>query len=337
MRGRLIGTIIAVAVGLLPLASEAAPAQRDVAQAKRWFSHGVAAANAGEYDRARKDFVAAYALVPSVDILWNLSIAEEKVGMDVDALVHVREYVAHSAARPDKKRLGEERIAELEGRTARLEIVADDSATIFVDGAPSSGGTLDVAVGVHSIVVKSEGHDDVTRAVDAKVGQRTVVNVKASEIERQRPPVSSVALSSAPAPLLLVRPPTRASVPDASESHSNKNRVILGLGGAAVAALAAGVFFAWQASNERDEANRLYPQISRGDLSCPRAGSLCGNYDDARSAADRNQAISTGLLVTGGVVGGAAVAAWVLWPSSPVQITPSVGKEVAGAAMHGRF
>lgn len=318
---------------LLPAVASAAP--DDVSGAKKWFEQGISAANAGNYETARRSFAAAYALVPSVDILWNLAVAEQKVGSDVDALGHLRAYAAHPAARPDRKRLAEDLIVDLEARTARLDVSADEGAVVLVDGAARSPGLVDVGVGPHSITVRGKDGEEATRAVEAKAGDVTRLNLTSAARERERALARAAAAPAPERPSTVVL--TRTAPPGADRPASHRGLVVAGLGGAALVMLAGGAYFAWTAGNDREDANQLYLKLSGDELSCKRSGTLCDDYSNARSSAQRNEGIATGLLVTGGVLGGAAMAAWLLWPNAPAQVAPTASKDAMGMTVQGRF
>ena len=69
------------------------------ARAASWFKNGVERTRANDYEGARTSFAAAYAIVPSTDILWNLGVAERRSGKPIDALAHLKSYVAQPNGR----------------------------------------------------------------------------------------------------------------------------------------------------------------------------------------------------------------------------------------------
>lgn len=307
----------------------AAPPSREADAAKQWFAHGVAAARTGDLPAARKAFGAAYALVPSVDILWNLAMTERKLGDTVAALDHFRTYVASPDARADRKKLAqEEALPELEAATAHLAFAEPEGAIAVVDGKQASTATtLDVAPGVHSVIIRHEGVDR-TLAVEAVAGVVT------------RIPSAAPAAAPAPAPAVVAAPaPAAAPVVGLVQSPpaSNRTTAVLALGGAAVLSIAAGVYFSFQAHADQETSDRLQTRMRNDDLSCKHSGSLCDDYESARSSAQRNSLLGSGLLVGGGVLGGAAVAALVLWPSSTTRVAPIAGRDTAGVSVAGRF
>ncbi|MBS2017136.1 MAG: hypothetical protein JST00_29890 [Deltaproteobacteria bacterium] len=315
---------------------------RDAAQAQQWFARGVTAARAGDHATARRDFGLAYALVPSVDILWNLAAAERLGGDAVAALQHLRVYVASPEARADRKKLAsEELVPELEAQTARLRFDEPEGTVVTVDGAevgPSS--TIDVTPGVHAIVVRRDGVER-TFAASALAGTTSTVGEEASE-KSATPPATPVTAAASPTPPTVTPTPAAPSAtlapPDLVVTHApGRTTTVLALGGVAVATIATGIVFSVIAREDQAEADRLEVKMRDDDRTCRRAGTLCADYDSATSAAQRSMLLSTSMLVTGGVLGGASIAAWILWPTSTTRVVPMAGKDVAGVGVSGRF
>lgn len=306
--------------------------RREIDAARQWFKHGLAAVRAGDLAAARKAFSAAYALVPSVDILWNLASTERKFGDAVAALAHLRAYVADPDARADRKKLAEEMLPELEAETGHLVLAEPEGTVVVVDGKQvAAWGTVDLAPGVHAVVLRADGRDR-TLAVETPAGAVT-------RLPSAAPIFTPLAVSPTPTVALTPTPTlalTLAPTPSASPA-SGRTAAVLGLGGAAVLALAGGVYFALAARADQETSDRLQVQLRSDDLSCRRSGTLCDDFESARSASQRNSLLGTSLLVGGGVLGGAAVAAWVLWPGSATHVTPAATKDAASITMTGRF
>jgi hypothetical protein len=311
-------------------ANDSANGARETDAAQQWFKHGLVAVRAGDLAAARKAFGAAYALVPSVDILWNLATTERKLGDLVAALGHLRAYVADPEARADRKKLAEEdMLPELEAATGHLLVAEPEGTIVIVDGKQiAASATLDLAPGVHSVVLRGDGRERIL-AVETPAGLATRLPatvpafVQAFAVPSAFPSASTAALASPLAP--------------APAPASGRNVAVLGLGGAAVLALAGGVYFALAARADQETSDRLQVQLRGDDLSCRRSGTICDDFESARSASQRNSLLGTGLLVGGGVLGGAAVAAWVLWPGSVTRVTPTATRDAAGITMTGRF
>lgn len=305
-------------------------------QAQQWFARGVTAARAGDHAAARRAFAAAYSLVASVDILWNLAAAERLSGDSVSAVQHLRAYVTAVDARADRKRLAEEElIPELESQTARLRIEEPEGTIVLVDGKEvPHATTLDVAPGMHAVQTRREGdeRDAVVEAIAAAT--ITFGRVPVAEPPTAKPGATPLTMAAAPVPPTVV--PVAPSPAEVARAPG-RTTTVLALGGIGLAAIATGIVFAVVAREDQADADRLEVKMRDDDRTCKRAASLCSDYDSATSAAQRSMLLSSTLLATGGLMGGAAIAAWILWPTSTTRMVPVAGKDVAGIGLSGRF
>ena len=319
----------------------ASPAEAQArAQAQQWFARGVTAARTGDLAGARRAFATAYGLVPSVDILWNLAAAERLAGDHVAALQHLRAYVAAPDARADRKKVADDDLVpELESVTARLRIDEPEGSVVVVDGKEVARAiTLDVAPGVHAVQVR-RGDEERSTAVDAVAGKTTTLG-QDNGAERAASASSTSngpAAAAAPAPSPIVVAPFAPAPAEIVTRAPGRTTAVFALGGAALAAIATGVVFAVVAREDQADADRLEVKIRDDDRTCRRAGTLCADYDSATGAAQRSMLLSSSMLATGGVLGGAAIAAWILWPSTTTKVVPMTGKDVAGLGVTGRF
>jgi len=263
--------------------------------------------------------------------LWNLASTERKLGRHVDALRHLRAYVQHTAARADRKQVAvTDLIPELELAVARITFQAPPGTRLTVDGVPNVGTEIEVEPGIHTVVA-TLNNDERSLAVDAPAGVTTTTTIA---FAIAAPPEALAPTPAVVAPVIVA--PLAPSTSKKS-STATRNWTVLGLGATGVIAIGAGVVFAALASDDRSEAERLYTRMRDDDASCKRSGSLCSDHDSARSGAQRNEAISTSMFVTGGVLSGAAIAAWILWPNASTHVTPAASKDAAFVNVTGRF
>jgi hypothetical protein len=323
---------ITVVLGLLA-AREAEAAPADVNAAHQWFARGIEAARAGDLPAARRAFGAAYALVPSVDILWNLAAVERKSGDSVGALEHLRQYVASPESRADRQKIAnEELLPELEAACAHLALSEPDGTIVLVDGKQvASTSIVDLAPGIHAVTVQRDGG---VRTVPVDLAPALVTHWSASAAPSADGPTHVPPL---PAPAPSASPAVAPAWAAPAVGPSSRTPAVVALGSAAVVSIAAGVYFAFAARNAQETSDRLEVQLRTDDLSCRRSGTLCDDYDSARSAAQRNGLLGTTLLVSGGILGGTAIATWLLWPSSATRFAPTAAKDSAGVVMSGRF
>jgi hypothetical protein len=320
-------TIAIVLAALAAGSSARADAQTDTQkQAQRWFDAGLHAPND---EAALASFSAAYALVPSVDILWNVAMTERRLGRTLPALEHLRAYQLHPASRPERRATAERAIAELERDTARVA----SAVTFTVDGASHAAGSVDVMPGVHGVTVLC-GDEVQSVAIDAVAGTRFDAVCKSHRDATPRdvtPPARAV--HDAP-PLEAASPPRDRVAPSLVMNDApGRTRAVVALTAGAVVSVAGGVLFGSLANGARDDSNKLTAQIGANGFSCRRAGTVCSDRDAADSRGQIFGAASTGLFVTSGLLGGAAIMSFLLWPKREMRVAPSttgMGASVMG-------
>lgn len=348
MKGTIATLALGVALGAM-FVTQTASADDDVTRARQTFARGMSQARKNELEDARRSFAAAYALVPSVDILWNLAMTERGLDRHVEALGHLRLYVASQAARADRKQLAEaELIPELVVATGHLSVHAPEGAVIDVDGVAVASPVLDVEPGVHAVGI-TFGALKEARIVNVAAAIETKVDfVKTPAPASVEPPPRTIAPEE---PVL----PKTSTPPRETHAHEKARMwTLLGLGGAAVVSAAGGVVFASMGASDRAEAERLYTKIRDGGESCSTGGSICPDHDRAAAAANRENAAATTFFVASGVFAGATIAAWLLWPSADehaepradrraqpptarARVLPAVGVNGASVTLHATF
>jgi len=321
-------TLCTARVAMAEPSARAPSAELDAA--RRWFDLGLRAVRAGNFAEAQRAFGAAYALVPSVEILWNLASAARKSGDVVSALEHLRRYVGRPDARADRAKLAvEEAIPELESQTAHLALALPEGASVTVDRRPVAPiSTVDVLPGVHAVAIYRNGRDRVL-AVEAGVGTTTRV------MDPDDAPLAPAVV--VPAAVPPPPPATPGSQASSQPRGIGRGAATATLGGAALVAVAGGVYFTLAARELQKSSDELRVRIRSDDPTCKRSGTLCDDFVSARNAAARDSALGTSFLVSGGVLAGAAFVAWLLWPASTVHVVPTTAKDGAGVLAVGSF
>ena len=201
-----------------------------------------------------------------------------------------------------------------------------EGASVVVDGRPvAASSTVDVLPGIHAVSIRRAGREQ-RIAVDAPAGVLTPVGAEAEVSPAPAPPPIAAAPQAPVDPRLVSSP-----------SAAGRTTTVLALGGAALLTIAGGVYFTLAARDAQETSDQLQIRMRSDDLSCKRSGSLCEDYESARSASSRSSVLGTSLLVSGGVLGGAAVAAWVLWPAATTRVAPMAAKDGGGVTVVGRF
>lgn len=303
--------VLALAAAMPTVAHADEPTLDAAADAR--FKEGLAHAKQGRYEQARTSFLQTLALSPeSPKVFLNLAISEHGTGRWLDALAHLKEYLARSKdAKADEVR--NTLYQELWKRTAHLRIAAEPGAIIMLDGVNLGNAPLDEIVDV----LPGSHH------LGAGAGS--------IEIHAQPDVITDVAVP---------RPPSSMPVPPPTESHDQPSAarwiVPAGLGAVAVGALAMGIGFAAASRNAEDRANRL--RGADGGASCDDLSSTsCHERREALEATTTHRTWSYASYAGGFVFGAAALGTYFFWPKGSTRVAPSAGRDSATLHIFGEF
>ena len=133
----------------------------DVEEARRLFAEGVRLYQRGDYEGARRLFKQADAEHHAPAIVYNLGLAEEKLGHPQAAVDAYEAYVAEVGESGELAPAAAVAIAQLKARSTRLRVESrPPGARVFVDGAPlrePAPTSILVPAAHHVVVVQGEG------------------------------------------------------------------------------------------------------------------------------------------------------------------------------------
>lgn len=311
------------------------------AEARARANEGLTLHKHGDDAGALLKFQQAYALVPLPELLFDLSLAEQRTGHLLEAQAGYRKcaadpaFAAHAAD-------ARQHLEELRGQLGHLAIEAPPGTALTIDGQPVTDWSvpIDVLPGPHSVAATNGWQ--VTRSVDAAAGKEIVVSLGPASGAATPAPAATTPPPAAAAPPASTGAGDVTAPPATSSSSSSAKLIVAGsLAGLAVVAVGVGVVFGLESVGKGNDASTLNGQ--RGAAPCPAAGaSLCQNLSNDYSAQKTDATIAGALYVTGGVLAVGAVATWLLWPRSTTTtsgawVVPSVGPQWAGVAGGGRF
>jgi hypothetical protein len=150
-----------------PPTTPAGTGQADAAteEARKHFRTGVKLYNDGNYDGARAEFEAAYALKPGPSSLQNIALCQKAQFHYVEAVDTLdRLLAAHGTSLSDaEKQAVQTAIAELNGVIGTIVVdVSPADASITLDGTPVAPAQRDrgirVSVGEHTLEAKASGY-----------------------------------------------------------------------------------------------------------------------------------------------------------------------------------
>ena len=181
-------------------AGPGADADQARADAQKRLSEGLDRYGRGDYDGARLAFQQAYAVLASVDLLYNLSRAEVKSGHALEAIVHLHQILRDPKATEDDHTKAARLLDDANRITAHIAVNAPAGAEILIDHVPSGEAPLnepfDVTPGKHLCEARGNGASRVVEIV-ASVGD--VVTARFA-LDTARPATVSAPVPMAPPP-----------------------------------------------------------------------------------------------------------------------------------------
>jgi serine/threonine-protein kinase len=333
-------SIAAISAALWGLAGDARAQNAD---AEALFNDAVKLEAAGKTDEACDAFEGSNRLEPRAGTLLRLGQCREKQGRLVSAWSAYKDSLTR-VKDPKKKQAAVDRIAALEPKLSYLTVsvpddVRVDGLVVLRNGKPLDPVLWNRAVpvdgGAYTIEGSAPGHEGWRTTVEVAVsGDKLSVEVprfKAIEKLVDPPPGGGGGDEIAP-------PPDDDGPSDddrpAPSSFTGKRKLALGLAGAGVVAIGAGVALGLSAKGLEDDAFALCPD---GE------GTPCANAAEANALSDRGDSRAMLANVAFGVGGVAIVGAAVLWftgkPAARdgVAVTPRIGPRSAGVTVQLRF
>ncbi len=205
----------------------------DEAEVRQRFERGVLAEQQGQYELARRHYLAAYELLPNGPVAANLGFVEARLELWTASARHLRGALDQElppATRPEVERALEQVLAHV----GELNItVSPESALVTVDDQPvargAAGRVAYVEPGMVTIRAMQVGFAPVVVAVPVGAGQRAPVRLllQASGNATQPP-------ASAPAPRVFSPPPSEPGLLLPPEA-------LVAVGGATLTLAAAGL------------------------------------------------------------------------------------------------
>lgn len=294
-----------------------------VDEARQRFQKGVQLFHEWSFEAALAEFRKAYQLAPSYRVLYNIGQVHYELHNYVDALKAFRQYLSEGGTEVpvDRRTQIEADIRKLEGRVGYVEVVANVDGQVSIDDVPV--GTLPIKSpilvnpGMRRVSVTKPGFGTTARNVSIAGGDHARVELELNEAVASGRGVQS----------------TKGK----GEVHKEKSKtgMWIGVGTTGALAVGAGVFALLAQDAKKDFEHQLgvYPNTK-------------AEIDDARSAMQRNAAITDALtaaaVVSAGVTlylaisssGSKDSAAAVAPPTKPrIGFTPTLG----GVAAVGTF
>jgi tetratricopeptide (TPR) repeat protein len=179
------GALICITLlcGARAAAAPDAPAD-PAARAKQLKDLGAEAFERGDDEAALDYFWRAYRTYPSPKLLFNIGLADDRLGRWADAIEAFRLFLADAPDAPAAAREhAQAAVQRLEPRVGRLMIVVEPpDAELTLDGAPLAlrGSLLRVMPGAHTLAAAKAGFSPQSERLAIEAGQSRTVELKLS-------------------------------------------------------------------------------------------------------------------------------------------------------------
>jgi hypothetical protein len=321
--------------------------------ASRRFSQGVrylTSQDPGRYEKAYREFKAAYADSPSWKILGNLGIAAQELERDGEAILAFESYLEQGGKvlAADERKQFKEDLEVLRAGSSTVTIETQPEGAWIVDErlpetgepivnryGPTSGKLeLKVRAGRHRIVAQLNGYEDATWEFSDPPGGSSAHRF---ELEPPRPIASP---EVGPPPVEAQPGDVRLdSQPGGSSALRTTAYVALGLG---LVGGGLGTYFLLDAFDKRDRADSLFADCEAEIPGCPREATLRTDAQAAERAEGSAFKRSMLTYAAGGALAATGVVLFLVSsPSSSedsasreAAITPWVSPEAVGISGH---
>jgi hypothetical protein len=331
---------VACAAALVAVGLAADPARADdpiAREARSRFAEGLQRYGARDFEAARAAFLQAYALVPAVDVLYNLAMSELRGEHPVEALAHLRAYAADPRTRDDERARAARFMDEAALRTGHLTFgpAPGADATLSIDGDPRSwpaaNEAIDVTAGNHVVARRVGSENPHALSVDAAPGLVTPVVWP----EPALPLGVGQAMPNDDAALFHARV-SGADLAHDEDPHADlvspRPFVTAGLVVAATVAAGFGTAFLADRVHQIDRVNTLRATGIQCNAPSPPE---CSRFAAARETYDADKTRAIVLFGAAAALGLGAIATWTLWPreDGTPRVRAGVGPASVSAAL----
>jgi hypothetical protein len=300
----------------------------------------------GDFEGARLAFAQAYAVLTSIDLLYNLMRSEVKSGHPLEALVHIHQMLRDPKATTEDHAKAERLLEEANRVTGHVAVEAPEGAEIVLDHVPSGEAPIrdayDVVPGKHVVEAKANGSSRAIE-VDAPAGQLVTARFapEAASAPTVTPPVpvTNGGAPPPPPPPPLKREPAPVHPEPEHHREDSRMRVIVPtvIGGLAVVGIGVGIGMGVASQGQQSNATNFRGEYGQG-FCANQASATCQQYQGMLSSQQQDTNVSRVMFVSGGVLAVAAAVTYLAWPKPArdrekdrgAWVAPSVGGVVVG-------
>jgi hypothetical protein len=178
-------------------------------EARRHLGEGNRLFRDGQYTEALREYRAAYDLVPSAKLHFNIGLSEKMLGQPVDAATELDRFLEGAGDRdPGLRADAAEYLDELTHIVATVQIKVGGNASVLVDGAPVTDPArqrpIRLAPGLHDVVVRCAGATTWQKTIDLAAGASLTLVPELSMLPQPSPGPRPAAADATPRATALV-------------------------------------------------------------------------------------------------------------------------------------
>jgi hypothetical protein len=141
------------------------------------FNLGVELFKKEQYEPALTEFVESYSITPNWAVLYNIGVCENRMGLFIEAIDHLEEYLERGGAWiPSGRRTFVEKLLKAMREATGVIVIhhPEPGVRVWLDGKRTYDTPVDepirVTVGLHTITAHAEGYWPVTMQVSISAG-----------------------------------------------------------------------------------------------------------------------------------------------------------------------
>ena len=310
-------------------------ARKHFEDGKRLFREGKQANNPAKLDQACGEFLTAYGLRATKNVLWNVIVCEGATKKSLEAMRHLRDYVKTNGTPPEGTDAAKELAEQWDpayAATGHLRIDAPAGAEVSVAGASLQAplvDEVDVPPGVQAVLAKLGDRN--ARSEVTAVGGKTV-NVKLTFATPATTPDAALPISPETGGNRELLPPDEASPAKEDPRRTARAFAVIALGAGAVTSFALALGFKAGVSSAEGKASGFRAELGTSACTTPSANADCANLRAANSDARRDATASTVSLVSAISLTALAAGAFLLWPRGSARRSMWIAPMWGGAA-----
>ncbi len=276
------------------------------------FRAGLKLFERSDYEGARLEFLQAQAVFARPSLLRNLALCELKTHRPLEAIQHLRAYLADASTTDEKRENAKKSLDEAFAQTGHASVHANDGAVLSVDGQAQPGtapfrAPFDTIPG-HHVLEAQIGTRRTTRDVDLPAGVMTEVDLRFVP-DAAAPSDARTGTTQGTGGSEVLTPPREPRPSFWNTRHT------FGVAAAGLAIVAGGVGGGLLFARDGHVSDGKDALAERSSPCAQPSSAACSKYDGARDGI-KDTEVGAAIAIGAFVALGVTAAALIFWPDS---------------------